>query len=157
MDGDLPTEDFHLISSCPCWAYTRRCTGQAGERGVKSPRESEMNAEIEATKKDVLYWMLEFIEDDDEPPYSKSDVEECGAILSSFIEAVERSDEKADFQWVKSKVKELVLVLNDFNEKHDHTIIETDQRESICDLISQVIVNAGHQVAEDITEEWREW
>ena len=22
MDGDLPTEDFHLISSCPCWAYT---------------------------------------------------------------------------------------------------------------------------------------
>ena len=23
-DGDLPTEDFHLISSCPCWAYTRR-------------------------------------------------------------------------------------------------------------------------------------
>ena len=26
-DGDLPTEDFHLISSCPCWAYTRRSTG----------------------------------------------------------------------------------------------------------------------------------
>ena len=22
-DGDLPTEDFHLISSCPCWAYTK--------------------------------------------------------------------------------------------------------------------------------------
>jgi len=21
-NGDLPTEDFHLISSCPCWAYT---------------------------------------------------------------------------------------------------------------------------------------
>jgi hypothetical protein len=28
MDGDLPTEDFHLISSCPCWAYTNGCTGQ---------------------------------------------------------------------------------------------------------------------------------
>ena len=23
MDGDLPTEDFHLIGSCPYWAYTR--------------------------------------------------------------------------------------------------------------------------------------
>ncbi len=22
LNGDLPTEDFHLISSCPCWAYT---------------------------------------------------------------------------------------------------------------------------------------
>ena len=27
MDGDLPTEDFHLISSCPCWAYTSGCYG----------------------------------------------------------------------------------------------------------------------------------
>ena len=26
-DGDLPTEDFHLISSCPCWAYTIHSTG----------------------------------------------------------------------------------------------------------------------------------
>jgi hypothetical protein len=25
-DGDLPTEDFHLISSCPCWAYTNQAT-----------------------------------------------------------------------------------------------------------------------------------
>ena len=24
MDGDLPTEDFHLISSCQCWVYTRQ-------------------------------------------------------------------------------------------------------------------------------------
>ena len=23
-NGDLPTEDFHLISSCPCWAYTKK-------------------------------------------------------------------------------------------------------------------------------------
>jgi hypothetical protein len=23
LDGDLPPEDFHLISSCPCWAYTK--------------------------------------------------------------------------------------------------------------------------------------
>jgi len=28
-NGDLPTEDFHLISSCPCWAYTRPATATA--------------------------------------------------------------------------------------------------------------------------------
>lgn len=28
LNGDLPTEDFHLISSCPCWAYTRHSNGQ---------------------------------------------------------------------------------------------------------------------------------
>ena len=27
FDGDLPTGDFHPISSCPCWAYTRQTTG----------------------------------------------------------------------------------------------------------------------------------
>jgi len=27
LNGDLPTEDFHLISSCPCWAYTSVTTG----------------------------------------------------------------------------------------------------------------------------------
>jgi len=26
-NGDLPTEDFHLISSCPCWAYTSQASG----------------------------------------------------------------------------------------------------------------------------------
>jgi hypothetical protein len=26
-DGDLPTEDFHLISSCPCWAFTSAAFG----------------------------------------------------------------------------------------------------------------------------------
>ena len=31
FDGDLSTEDFHLISSCPCWAYTRPA------RGTKKP------------------------------------------------------------------------------------------------------------------------
>ncbi|MGP6970724.1 hypothetical protein ACTZN5_23685, partial [Klebsiella pneumoniae] len=24
LNGDLPTEDFHLISQCPCRAYTKK-------------------------------------------------------------------------------------------------------------------------------------
>jgi len=29
FDGDLPTGDFHPISSYPCWAYTRPSTATA--------------------------------------------------------------------------------------------------------------------------------
>ena len=116
-----------------------------------------MNTEIEATKKNILHCMQEFIEDDDEAPYTSSDVEECRAKLSNFADAVANSAEKSDLEWVKSKVKSLVLALNDFNEKHDHKIIEPDQRKGICELISQVITGAGHQVTGDITEEWRKW
>jgi hypothetical protein len=31
-DGDLPTEDFHLISSCPCWAYTIKMKTDISEK-----------------------------------------------------------------------------------------------------------------------------
>jgi len=36
MDGDLPTEDFHLISSCPCWAYTSTLKIAHKKRGLDS-------------------------------------------------------------------------------------------------------------------------
>ncbi len=39
-DGDLPTEDFHLISSCPCWAYTRRL--RAGTKSLACARTSQI-------------------------------------------------------------------------------------------------------------------
>ena len=53
--------------------------------------------------------------------------------------------------------EQLAEKLNEFNEKHDYSIIETDQREGIGDLIDHVIQQSGHSVTEDITEEWREW
>jgi hypothetical protein len=64
-----------------------------------------MNDKIETTKKDILHWMIEFIEDDDEPPYRKSDVEECDSMLSDFIVAVARSEEKSNFQWWSQRLK----------------------------------------------------
>ena len=116
-----------------------------------------MSSTIEAKKDHILYWMMEYIRDSDNPPYKDYDVHECGAILDNFIELVSGSSSNSDFEWVTSKVQELVLTLNRFNEKHDHSIIETDQREGICKLVGMVIAEAGHQVDEDITEEWREW
>ena len=82
---------------------------------VKCPREIEMNTEIEATKRDILHWMLEMI-DDDGSPYTSSDVEECGTRLGNFVDVIANSDEQTDFERVKSRVKALVLALNDFNE-----------------------------------------
>lgn len=46
-----------------------------------------------------------------------------------------------------------------------HSLIETDQREYICEFIDQVIIENGidldalafSQKCTDITEEWREW
>ncbi|EPJ46617.1 MAG: hypothetical protein OFPII_19220 [Osedax symbiont Rs1] len=116
-----------------------------------------MTQEIEDKKKYLLHWMYDFIEDDDEPAYLKSDVEEFDQIISSFIKMVGESDDRADFCWISATVEALVKNLNQLNLKHEQQLIETDQCEDICQLIRLVIEKAGHECATDITAEWREW
>ena len=116
-----------------------------------------MPQEIVEQKQYLLHWMYDFIEDDDEPAYLKSDVEEFDQLISSFIKMVEQSRHRSDFCWVSSQVEALVTKLNELNLKHQHQLIETDHREDICALISLVIQKAGHACEADITEKWREW
>ena len=67
------------------------------------------------------------------------------------------SEAKDNYQFILKRTKELVLKLNVLNEKCEYAIIETEQREDICELISMVINSTGHNLNEDITHEWREW
>ena len=116
-----------------------------------------MIQEIEEKKTYLLYWMYDFIEDDDEPAYLKKDVEEFDQIITSFISEVNKNGRDSDFSWLSSKVEALVKTLNLLNAKHENQLIETDQREDICALIRLVMAHAGHACEEDITEAWREW
>lgn len=116
-----------------------------------------MKSKIEETKKGILHWMAEYTEDDDEPSYTLADVSECDEILTNIISAVCESPDKENYESNIAQVKNLALDLNDFNEKHCHEIIETDQREGICELIVLVIESTGHACDGDITEEWRKW
>ncbi|EOD77908.1 hypothetical protein D515_03385 [Grimontia indica] len=108
-------------------------------------------------RESILYWMAEFIANDDNPPYQLSQVEYCGELLNTFAGNVMLSGKKADRSWVDVQVKALVLALNDLNKQCGECLIETDQREGICELIFYVVAQAGHSVEEDITENWREW
>lgn len=102
----------------------------------------------------ILEGMLDFIDGDDDADYTSSDVEICGSLLSKFISSVPEgiSQDKAMVE-----VKTLVLALNELNEQCDFSLIETDQREGICELIFQTLASAGVEFDEDVTEEWREW
>ena len=56
------------------------------------------------------------------------------------------------------QVKNLVLALNRLNEKTDYSLIETDARECIWEIIQSSAVECGlREASEDVTEEWREW
>ena len=58
-----------------------------------------MNTEIEATKRDILHWMQEMIDDNDGAPYTSSDIEDCGARLGNFVDVVANSDEVRWMIW----------------------------------------------------------
>ena len=57
------------------------------------------------------------------------------------------------------KNKKAVPDLNFLNEKCDCSLIETDQREDICEYINQTVYSFGfiESENEDVAEEWREW
>lgn len=118
-----------------------------------------MTSKIEEKKKYLLHWMYDFIEDDDEPAYQASDVEEFDQIISVFIITVLTVDaeKKQNFTWIAGKIECLVKSLNELNNKHDNLLIETNQREDICELIDFVIEESGHSPLDDITKQWREW
>ena len=52
-------------------------------------------------------------------------------------------------------VKDLVESLNSLNDKTG--MIETGEREGICDFIELCLMEAGIEFDGDVTEKWREW
>lgn len=110
----------------------------------------------------VLRSMREYLipEDDDEmegfvPGYSTKDVNTCGEILLKYTDALSRAG--GDQGKIIEQVKQTVLALNALNEKCEHELIETDQREDICHFMIAAVQAAGWDTDEDVTEEWREW
>jgi hypothetical protein len=54
-------------------------------------------------------------------------------------------------------VKRVVLKLNKLNASCDGALIETDQREDLCELIQTAAKSAGLNSDQDATVSWREW
>lgn len=116
-----------------------------------------MNADILKKKEYLLHWMYDFIEDDDEPAYLKEDVQECDDIVTAFITHIDTHPQKSDYTWILQQVETFVKALNALNAKHENQLIETNQREDLCNLVELVVLHAGHAYNTDITEQWREW
>jgi hypothetical protein len=130
-----------------------------------------MSDEIRKLKLELIQGMVDYMEyggaasktdpdydPDFDPGYAQAQVDQCSAILDTYLDAVAQAPENNKNQAILEAVKTAVLDLNRLNEACEGSIIETDQREQLCEIIILAAGNAGLVSNEyDITEEWREW
>ena len=108
-------------------------------------------------QKTVIVPMTEFINDCEDCGFTQKDIAKCEALILESLGALESITQPANKEIMKH-VKKLVLALNKLNEKTDYCLLETEERESIWEIIQNSAVECGLTNPEDdITEEWREW
>ena len=102
--------------------------------------------------------MLTFMEEcSGDCDFTEKDVRKCEKILTEYLESLEKLSAPSDKK-ILACVKKAVLALNKLNEKADYALLETGERESICEILQNSAVACGLTDADDdVTEEWREW
>ena len=108
-------------------------------------------------KRLVLDPMIEFIEEYDCEEYTHEDVQQCADLVYAYLDALNALTVPTN-EAIMEQVKTLVLALNDLNEATDYTLIETEAREALWEVIQTSAVACGLMDApEDVTETWRDW
>jgi hypothetical protein len=103
----------------------------------------------------IQYDMLDFIEGEDAPKYSASDVTSCIKLLLNFLTTVDAQEQSIES--AKAHVHELVLSLNALNEKCHSALIDRGQREDIVEFIDKALLSVNIIIEGDITTQWRTW
>ena len=105
----------------------------------------------------VIAPMTEFMNEYDDCGFTQKHVAKCESLILEYLSALEKIKAPTNAEIMKY-VKKLVLSLNKLNEKTDYCLLETEERETIWEIIQTSAVACGLVDPEDdITEEWREW
>ncbi len=78
------------------------------------------------------------------------------SIIDGYMKSLRSGSKVSQFD-IRSAVEQTVFDLKTLNSQCDDRLIETDQREDICQLLLVSAQNAGLDTRDDITEEWRTW
>ncbi|CAG9623332.1 hypothetical protein [Sutcliffiella rhizosphaerae] len=98
----------------------------------------------------------QWLEDDDEEIFTEENIHATNKVLETYISNLEKLGSNPPEAEIMQIVKEVVIGLNEINEKCDY-FIETMEREDLYDYIDAAAQIAGLESDEDITEEWRKW
>lgn len=118
---------------------------------------------ISELKQRLLDGMIEFMGGDPDEPddgfdcgYTTEDVDHCSSIVDAYLHDVAAANSASESD-ILLLVKDVVLKINELNANCGHGLIETDQREDLCEIILVAAQQNGLTTTDDVTEEWREW
>jgi hypothetical protein len=114
--------------------------------------------EIASVRQRLLENMTSFMrgdgDDSSDAPYSQEHIERCQSIIDTYLAKVPPGSPAPT---IRDAVKTAILDLNALNEDCECNLIETGEREDLCQLILVAARRAGLDTDDDITEEWRDW
>jgi len=90
-------------------------------------------------------------------PWSSATDEEKEKALTEYMQTLCEAMQKKNATTVYNSMGKLVKTLNKINDKYG--LIETMEREELCDWLNTLIRKTGLELADnvDITDEYREW
>lgn len=121
------------------------------------PHPDYPNSDVQVVRQRLLDGMVEYMQSiPQDCGYRQTDIDHCFEIVDQYLTETSGPSARSPDR-LRDAVKTTVLELNALNERCGHSLIETDQREYLCELILVTAKGAGLDTDEDITEEWREW
>ncbi len=116
-----------------------------------------VNQYKEQAEQTILEPMRAYMEEWEDCGYTAEYIVACKRRLFAYLEELAALASPTNDE-IMTLVKTLVLLLNELNEETDYSLIETDAREALCDLIQTSAIDCGlTDYDDDITGEWREW
>jgi hypothetical protein len=125
--------------------------------------------QLEATKKFYPFerWRQSFFPPEDEPElggleqYTQENCDKAQAVFDLLLDKLITLGWEANEKDKVELFKTAVLSLNDLNNEIDG-LIETGEREDLCELIDQITMAAGldpknYSDGEGLADEWRDW
>ena len=118
---------------------------------------TDINAIRERLLDGIRSYMLAGEAHGDYDRYTEAEIARCAAIVDAYLAKVE-GPAKGNPAKIMAAVEEAILTLNALSAEFE-SLIETDQREDLCELIELAAHESGLHIepGEDITEAWREW
>lgn len=132
--------------------------GQKNDSKISKNQNIEININknksIKEICKSLKKGMIDYLKYADNE-YSKEDVEKCMSLIENFVGEISKSKSKSDGLKL---IDEVVIQLNELNNKCGGRLIETGQREDICEIIIRAGFDKGYNLKnEDTTEKLRDW